>query len=264
MDIGILCISVSKFLLSYLEDATIEIAALLNMNTMISIINIIGVILLIFSNSIRGVCAYRQGDAVGILLRTHTASKGSSTLEAYRHHLPRFGVSTKTRFDISTLLNDDDIRLGEGNKSSRQNNKRVNEISEHLRLSIAFDEGFHNIPWLDVYNPKHNDEKMLQSLIITIVYSGNDGNIHAVHRESKYQSPITNKKSFTVEYVWIEEADVDVQSALLVMFGIVFIVSIMIIVSTCTSTEYGMNGKINKRYVEMHSSLGGGDFAKSL
>jgi len=227
-------------------------------------INIIGVILLLILISIRSSYAYRQGDAVGILLKTHTASKGSSTLEAYRHHLPRFGVSTKTRFDISTLLNDDDIRLAEDNKPSRQNNRRTSEIAEHLRLSIAFDEGFHNIPWLDVYNPKQYNEKMLQSLIITIVYSGSDGNIHAVHRETKYQSPITNKKSFTVEYIWIEEADVDVQLGLLVMFGIVFIVSIMIIVSSCTTTEYGMNGKINKRYVEMHSSLGGGDFAKSL
>ena len=231
---------------------------------MISVNIIVGVILLLISNSIRSVCAYRQGDAVGILLRTHTSSKGSSTLEAYRHHLPRFGVSTKTRFDVSTLLNDGDIRLAEDSKSSRQNNKRVNEISEHLRLSMAFDEGFHHIPWLDVYNPKHNNEKMLQSLIITIVYSGNDGNIHAVHRESKYQSPITNKKSFTVEYIWIEEADVDVQLGLLVMFGVVFIVSIMIIVSSCTTTEYGLNGKTSKRYIEMHSSLVGGDFAKSL
>jgi len=228
-------------------------------------VNIIGVILLLISISIRSICAYRQGDAVGILLKTHTTSKGSSTLEAYRHHLPRFGVSTKTRFDISTLLNDDDIRLAEDNKPSRQNNRRISEISEHLRLSIAFDEGFHNIPWLDVYNPnKYNNEKMLQSLIITIVYSGSDGNIHAVHRETKYQTPITNKKSFTVEYIWVEEADVDVQSGLLVMFGIVFIVSIMIIVSSCTTTEYGLNGKSNKRYVEMHTSLGGGDFAKSL
>ena len=227
-------------------------------------VNIIGVILLLFSISIRSIFAYRQGDAVGILLKTHSPSKGSSTLEAYRHHLPRFGVSTKTRFDISTLLNDDDIRLAEDNKPSRHNQRVNNDLSEHLRLSIAFDEGFHNIPWLDVYNPKYNNEKMLQSLTITIVYSASDGYIHAVHRETKYQSPITNKKSFIVEYIWVEEADVDVQSGLLVMFGIVFIVLILIIVSSCTTTEYGMNGKTSKRYTEMHSSLGGGDFAKSL
>jgi len=104
--------------------------------------------------------AYRIGDAVGILLRTHTPSEGGATLEAYRHQLPRFGVSTKTRFDVSSLLDADDIRLSEDVRV-REHDERIDDIKshhragadapkEHLRLSLSFDDGFHHIPWLDV------------------------------------------------------------------------------------------------------------------
>ena len=73
-----------------------------------------------FTNNVSSSYAYRQGDAIGILLKVHTPSSGSQTLEAYRHQLPRFGVSTKTRFDISTLLNADDIRLSSEEVDSKQ------------------------------------------------------------------------------------------------------------------------------------------------
>mmetsp|Transcript_31274 Transcript_31274/g.54379 ORF Transcript_31274/g.54379 Transcript_31274/m.54379 type:complete len:275 (+) Transcript_31274:81-905(+) len=249
--------------------------------------------------------AYRIGDAVGILLKTHTPSSGSATLEAYRHQLPRFGVSSKTRFDVSSLLLSDDIRLSNEDASthSRHGNDKDNDApspnEEHLRLSLSFDEGFHHIPWLDVYNPSstryNNDPKVvLQILIITIVYSGSDGSIHAVHRETRYlDSPITttnNKgrddkgndngsssgmpKSFTVEYIWVNEADVDVQGGLLAMFVVVLIVSLSSMVGACTSSgdEGGsqtIGGRKGKRLKEKHSSssLGvgnSGGFAKRL
>lgn len=231
--------------------------------------------------------AYRIGDAVGILLRTHTPTNGSATLEAYRHQLPRFGVSTKTRFDVSSLLNPDDMRLSEDvAKPQRPKNypDRTTKdalSNEHLRLSLAFDEGFHHIPWLDVYNPSRHNERVLQKLVITIVYSGSDGSIHAVHRETKYQdSPISKgdgrrissssmPKSFTVEYIWVNEVDVDVQGGLLALFVAVLIASLCGMIGACTSSadEDGVGKERRYKEKSSSSSLGGGNsegFAKRL
>lgn len=244
-----------------------------------------GVILLVFIISLTTAFAYRQGDAIGILLRTHTPSSGSNTLEAYRHQLPRFGVDTRTRFDVSALLNNDDIKFNFGEDNAKQQpsqrqrgNKKASDgeetLNEHLRLSVAFDEAYHHIPWLDVYNPstKHNKEKMLQNLIITIVYSSSDGSIHAIHRETKYQDNsgggVLNKKSFTVEYIWINEADVDLQGGLLAMFFVVLLVSLAGMVGSCTSSTYydGSNARGKKYNKEKHSSssLETDGFAKRL
>ena len=242
-----------------------------------------------FTNNVSSSYAYRQGDAIGILLKVHTPSSGSQTLEAYRHQLPRFGVSTKTRFDISTLLNADDIRLSSEEVDSKQQQQQPRKksddeklLSEHLRLSIAFDEGYHHIPWLDVYNPttKHDEKIMLDNLLITIVYSGSDGSIHAIHREAKYldtpiamggsRRTIPKQQSFTVEYIWINEADVDVQGGLMILFVAVLIVSLSGMLGSCMSSssddEY-FDGSSKRRYKEKRSSslLGGDDgFAKSL
>lgn len=247
------------------------------------------VILLVYISLLTTAFAYRQGDAIGILLRTHTPSSGSNTLEAYRHQLPRFGVDTRTRFDVSALLNNDDIRLisGEDNNNSKASPKRPSQqrqrgnnkasddeiLNEHLRLSVAFDEAYHHIPWLDVYNPSknNNNEKMLQNLIITIVYSSSDGSIHAIHRETKYQDNsrggVLNKKSFTVEYIWINEADVDLQGGLLTMFLAVLFVSLAGMVGACTSStdDWGnVRGKKYDKEKRSSSSLEADGFAKRL
>jgi len=204
-------------------------------------------------------------------------------------------VSTKTRFDVASLLNaDNGIRLNnEGGaaapgcrkqRSPQYNKGKGAELpEEHLRLSLSFDEGFHHIPWLDVYHP--SKRKVLENLIVTIVYSGSDGSIHAVHRETNYQqTPIPKKggrayrdgsgvggeesnmpKSFTVEYVWVNEADVDVPSGLLALFVAVLIVSLSGMVGACiSSAEEGGTGPSSKgrKYKEKRSSsslgVGGG------
>lgn len=220
--------------------------------------------------------AYRIGDAVGVLLRTQTPSRGSASLEAYRHQLPRFGVSTKTRFETSDLLNADSdaIRMS-GQSSPRQKSSAPGGEDEHLRLSLSFDEGFHHIPWLDVYSkPRRGGERALESLIVTIVYSNGDGTIHAVHREARYRDPSRGggggmPKSFTVEYVWVNEADVDLEGGLLTMLAAVLIVSLCGMIGACTST--GDDGDVpgGKRYKDKRSSssLGSGaseGFAKRL
>lgn len=213
--------------------------------------------------------AYRIGDAVGILLRTQTPSRGGGTIEAYRHQLPRFGVSTKTRFDVNDIRLPEDEKSGQNEPDHRghfnDEAKKVYPSNEHLRLSLSFHEGFHHIPWLDVYAPPpHN--KILQHLEVTIVYSGSDGSIHAVHRDTKYQaSSVTSEvgndtdvpKSFTVEYIWVNEADVDVQAGLLALFLAVLIVSLSGIVGACISSD----NEQGKRHPTTGSS---GEFAKRM
>ena len=218
--------------------------------------------------------SYRIGDAVGILLRTHTPSSGSSTLEAYRHQLPRFGVSTKTRFDVSSLLNADDLRLSEEDSGPRRPKPqgRTKTSNEHLRLSLSFDEGFHHIPWVDVSNPSR--QKFLDTLTISIVYSASDGAIHAVHRETKYQENFqipkggdSMPKSFTVEYIWVNEADVDIQGGLLALLLTVLIVSLSLMLGSCISpaSEDG-RGKIykEKQSSSFEVAVSSEGFAKSL
>jgi hypothetical protein len=189
--------------------------------------------------------AYRIGDAVGILVRTSTSSSSSaattttSVIEAYRHQLPRFGLSTRTSFDIRTLIHGPENLQDANNHKQRNNIVEEEEQQPHqLRLSISFDDGFHHIPWVDVYNNNNNNNKnknhrVLETLVITIIYSSGDGRIHAVHRNVKYTTTATTTttvhvpKKFNVEYIWINESDVNIQDGILTMYICVLLVSLL-------------------------------------
>ncbi|KAL9178418.1 LOW QUALITY PROTEIN: hypothetical protein ACHAXT_003748 [Thalassiosira profunda] len=201
------------------------------------------ILLLLGALLLRTARAYLHGDAVGILLRTHAPSAGSATIEAYRHQLPRFGVSTTTRFDVASLLEADDARWSEGTNSKEWHKKKA-PADEHLRLSLSFDEGFHRLPWLDIYHPRKN--RALQRLIVTIVYRGA---MEPFTREAKY-GDATRKgerrtegsgggmpKSFTVEYVWVNEADVDAPAGFFALFVAVLVVSLSGMVGACLSSS---------------------------
>ncbi len=160
---------------------------------------------------------------------------------------------------------------------------------EHLRFSLSFDGGFHHIPWMDIYNPSNNGNngKALSNLVITIVYSSSDGTIHGVHhREATYRDDVGYSsdgsgsgdndngmpKAFNVEYIWVNEADVDVRGGLLVLFGTVLIASLYIMVGAFQVSnnldegdgEGGSTGQGANRYQGKGSSLsllhGGGNF----
>jgi hypothetical protein len=200
------------------------------------------------------VSSYRLGDAVGLLLRTQGAGGssgggggGTNTLEAYRHQLPRFGISTRARFDISSLFDAEEEGGGEGREARGRRGK--------LRLSMSFDDsGFHRIPWTDVYDPPPSSSRhwgaggdmvdggvdggvgrALESLVINIVYSSGDGTIHAIHREARYRTAPDGSmpRTFDVEYVWMNEADVDVSSGMLVMFVAVIAYTLVAMVGSC-------------------------------
>merc|ERR1712032_468053 len=107
--------------------------------------------------------------------------------------------------------------------------------------------------------PPH--QKILHSLEVTIVYSGSDGSIHAVHSDAKYQaSPNTVgvgndrnvPKSFLVEYKWVNEADVDEEVGLLALFLAVLIVSLSGLFGACISSE----GEQGTRYATPTTSEG--------
>lgn len=227
--------------------------------------------LLFFFNLPLPTHAYRIGDAVGIIIRTN-----KHKLEAYRHQMPRFGVSTKTKFETQFLLDapGEDIKLLSNDIQTRRrqqqqrNNNDNNNKEQLLRMSMSFDEGFHHISWIDIYNPSQQPthRRALETLIIKFVYSANDGSIHSVQQDTRYRdnnsgSGIDNNvmpKSFTVEYVWIEEADVDLESGIFVLFAVVFFVALFGMVDVCCGGSDGDN-----RYKSVGGRIGGVKARKS-
>ena len=177
--------------------------------------------------------SYRIGDAVGIIIRTH-----KHKLEAYRNQMPRFGVSTKTKIDTQFLLEaENDLKLADDIRLARQqNNQHHHNYDDNiLRMSMQFDEGFHHISTIDVYNPAQRPaRKALDTLVIKFVYSASDGSIHSVQQETRYKDPQSNgggrnsmPKSFDVEYIWIEEADVDLDSGVFALFAVVLLLAML-------------------------------------
>lgn len=217
--------------------------------------------------------SYRIGDAVGIILRTN-----KHKLEAYRHQMPRFGVSTKTKIDTQFLLDaGDDLKLADDIRLARQQQNHHHNYDdslqeELLRLSMSFDEGFHHISLIDVYNPSQRPpRKALDTLVIKFVYSASDGSIHSVQQETQYRDLQPNgggrysmPKSFTVEYVWIEEADVDLEGGVFVLFAVVLFVALLGMVDICCGSGSGENrsgSNVMSRKFSSNSSSNG--FAKS-
>jgi len=210
--------------------------------------------------------SYRIGDAVGIIIRTN-----KHKLEAYRHQMPRFGVSTKTKIETQFLLdaeNDlklaDDIRLARQSQNNNHRNYDDGKQAELLRMSMQFDEGFHHISTIDVYNPSQRpSRKALDTLIIKFVYSASDGSIHSVQQEMRYRDSQSNggglntmPKSFNVEYVWIEEADVDLESGVFTLFAAVLLVAVLGMFDICCGSGSEDNGGTYKAKKESSTTDG--------
>lgn len=206
--------------------------------------------------------SYRIGDAVGIIIRTN-----KHKLEAYRHQMPRFGVSTKTKIETQFLLDaENDLKLANNNHYRNYGDSKQEEL---LRMSMQFDEGFHHISTIDVYNPSQRpSRKALDTLIIKFVYSASDGSIHSVQQEMRYRDQSNggglNKmpKSFNVEYVWIEEADVDLDSGVFTLFAAVLLVAVLGMFDICCGSGSEENGGTYTKAKRDSSTTDG--FAKRL
>jgi hypothetical protein len=152
--------------------------------------------------------SYRTGEAVGLLIRN---SRGT-VQESLRNQLPLFGLSSATVMEIDES-NVDLLR----------------------RLSLSFEaDGRRSLPWVDVL-PGRN--KQLETLTVTFVYSspgGSNGEIHDVSAQTKYKEKGDDDLEFVINYVWIEQADIDINGGVVIMSLATLLVSCLILFQTCT------------------------------
>ena len=132
---------------------------------------------------------------------------------------------TKKSSMASTMLQKDMPLFGYSTSSIVKN-------IEAPTFSLGFEDGLYMLPWVDT--------KRLEKLTVTFTFSG--GNIHSVSSQKKI-SPTANNESFEIEYQWIEEAPLDIQSGMSVMYLFTLIISILFLVQACDAT--GSDEQIN-------------------
>ena len=104
-------------------------------------------------------------------------------------------------------------------------------------FSISFEEGFRALPW--IYK-KNGSGYPLEKLLVTFVYSrSGGGEIHSLSHQAIYNKDRKDGDEVTVEYKWIEEESVDLNSGAFVMFLSVFIVSIYFLFDLCGLCDSG-------------------------
>jgi len=141
--------------------------------------------------------AYRVGDTVDSVISTRSAI----SIDLLIANKPLFGV-TKT------------VHLPRG----------------HLTFSLSFEDGLHALPYVDAAST--------EKLIVTFVYSKSGaGRIHSVSskviRSSSPNKRFTGKQEVEVLYDWVEEAAVDLEAGSIVVFLVVFLVSVLFVLQLC-------------------------------
>lgn len=145
--------------------------------------------------------AYRIGDTVDTLIRT-----SSGTSEALTRQMPLFGYSTDVAFTESPT-----------------------------RFSIAFEEGLHPLPWIELYDSRRH---RLDVVEVTFIYSrSGDGTIHAISSEAKYKDASDEVDGFRVRYKWVEEEEVDLVAGSAVMLLAVSIAVLIMMLQICGETS---------------------------
>ncbi|KAI2506645.1 hypothetical protein MHU86_7746 [Fragilaria crotonensis] len=161
--------------------------------------------------SIVSLDAYRLGDAVDTILRTD-----SSADDVLRSQMPLFGQSTKALFTVGTLP------------------------SSHF--SLSFEEGLRPLPWVNLMNSKG---QMLQRLQVTFAYSrSGEGAIYGISSDATYGE---KSDTFLVQYTWVEEGEVNPRAASAAIFLLVFLASVLMLISSCSlSIEGESTGRDNR------------------
>jgi len=165
---------------------------------------------------------YKMGAPVQMLIRTPTG-----TVEALRSQMPLFGVPTSASIEKSSLEP----------KDTKEKPKRlVASLTFGGGGSASFGERTVSAPWVDV----RTSDRVLETLTVTFVYC-RDGDVHGVSSSGKFvdlkHADEETISRFRVEYVWIEEADIDLTGGLSVTMGVVVLVSLIILVRSCGSME---------------------------
>lgn len=124
-------------------------------------------------------------------------------------------------------------RTGKSEASKAQSPKFAEDSSAFVprtkdRFSLAFEEGYHQLPWFDTLN--------LGKVRVTFVYSkSGDGVIHSVSSEPvmKNLHDEYSRQQLEVEYVWVEEHPVDPQAGSIVMFLATLVLSVLLVLKSC-------------------------------
>jgi hypothetical protein len=166
-------------------------------------------VVLLFLSLVNNIRAYQAGDPVGLLLRTQ-----SGTQDALRSQMPLFGVETTTTLKITGTASSDESR-------------------EKLSVALTFGTGADSksLPWVDV----RDSGRMLTELEVTFVYA--EGIIRSISQSASFAplSDSVGNQKFAVQYKWVEEAGVDLDSCMWGMFVSVLIASLVLLVSACGS-----------------------------
>jgi hypothetical protein len=151
--------------------------------------------------------SYRVGDVVDTAMYTQ-----AFPVELFMANMPLFGVSRRVKIP------------------------RVTQ-----RFSIAFEEGLHSLPYLD--------GQMLQTLQVTFIYSrSGEGRIHSVQYEtirSQNGLALNAKIPIDVEFEWLEEDPVNLDTAFTVMFVATLVASMVFLLQLCSVGDSGGNNNNN-------------------
>lgn len=148
--------------------------------------------------------AYRVGDPIDTVVWTTLPGGTVDRAEAMRAQMPSFGISNSASFP---QLRD--------------------------RFSLGFEEGLWGLPWTEVKNLMG---ETLDTLTVTFVYSKSGGGaIHSVTSAPKFRSRGEEPSSsqLRIEYQWMEEEPVDIQSGSTLMFLATLISAVIFLTQAC-------------------------------
>jgi len=172
------------------------------------------------------ITAYRLGDVVD----TDLVIDGVAS-DALRNQRPLFGIDSKTTEPF---------------------------VSESIKrsFSLQFEEGLWTLPTASL---KQNGESLsLEAIQVRFVYSRSGvGAIHAVQSNAVYGP--SSASAFYVEYHWIAEEAVHLQTGFTVMFLAVLVASVFFIMTSCgmllESSTTNRNSNYASQQQQSHGSI---------
>eukprot|EP00545_Synedropsis_sp_CCMP1620_P010398 CAMPEP_0119008870 /NCGR_PEP_ID=MMETSP1176-20130426/3994_1 /TAXON_ID=265551 /ORGANISM="Synedropsis recta cf, Strain CCMP1620" /LENGTH=199 /DNA_ID=CAMNT_0006961279 /DNA_START=8 /DNA_END=607 /DNA_ORIENTATION=- len=162
--------------------------------------------------------AYRVGDAIDTIARTDA----SAAQDVLRSQMPLFGRSSTAHFS-----------------------------PQQGRFSLSFEEGLRPIPWVNIIDSKGLG---LERLEVTFLYSrSGDGAIYGISSDPTYSN--LGGRSFTVQYNWVEEEEVNLKAGGATMMMVVLLACATMLLSSCGSTGEDQKEREDQRGSE--ASYGG-------
>ena len=171
--------------------------------------------------------SYQVGSPLPLLIRTP-----SGTVDALRNQMPLFGVPTSATVGTDTLK--PPVEVGRDRDSGFESWKKKLSVSLSFGggAAASFGERSVSAPWADVFP----EGRVLERLTFTFVFC-RDGDLHSVSSRASYieltKADEDAESHFRVEYVWVEEADVDIAGGMTIIMALVLLASLFILVGAC-------------------------------